>query len=316
MLNNKTKRDNNIVTFFKGILLGLISLGIPGLSASTIGIIVGIYFFMVEAIANIFKEFRKNIFFLLSLILGYAVGAVGASFFITFLLDLFPYVVTFAILGIILGAIINSAISLQGHFNKLSNWLTFLGVFLFLGAYNLFLSSDAQMTFPTDPTLFDLIVMFFVGLFTSATFIIPGIDFAVVFMSLGIYTPFMNMIKDLFAFTSPDYLTVLFANLKILGFYLAGYFIGIFLFSKLIKFLMKRFEYQLQFAAFAFIVAAPPVFLNSCIIANEATRGMHPAQIIIGAVLSLLFAVFMLWFDYRQRKRSAAPVIPPAMRSE
>jgi putative membrane protein len=313
MLSDQKKRDNNVIVFFKGILLGIISLGIPGVSASTIGIIVGIYFFMVEAIANIFKEFRKNIFFLLSLIMGYAVGAVGASFFITFLFDLFPYVITFSILGIILGAIVNTAVSLQGHFNKLSNWLTFLGVFLFLGAYNLFLSSDAQFSFPTEPDLYDLILMFFIGLFTSATFIIPGIDFAVVFMSLGIYYPFMNMIKDLFAFTDPNYLTILIANGKILGFYLVGYFIGIFLFSKLIKFLMQRFEYQLQFAAFAFVVAAPPVFLNSCIITNEATRGMHPAQIIIGGVLSLLFAIAMMWFDYRQRKKSAEPVIPPAM---
>ena len=32
----------NLVVLLKGILLGLISMGIPGLSASTIGIIIGI----------------------------------------------------------------------------------------------------------------------------------------------------------------------------------------------------------------------------------------------------------------------------------
>lgn len=259
-----------ILVFLKGILLGLISVGIPGVSASTIGIIIGIYFLMVDAISNILKDFKKNAPFLLILMLGYGLGSIGAAFSITILFEQFPLVTTFAILGFILASIPDMVIKLKKDFSKPICWVVFIGVLILLFIYNISFTTSNVQEFPDKPNLGYLIKMGIIGVVTSATFIIPGVDFAVIFLSLGIYYPFMNMITELCSFFDPNYFNLFKTNIQILLFYLAGYFIGVFLFSKLIKFLSVKYESQTQFASFAFIVAAPFIVIKSCVIDNDA----------------------------------------------
>ena len=67
----------------KGILIGFISIAIPGLSASTIAIILGVYYSMINSISSIFKDFKKSVVFLAILILGYAIGSLGGAFMIS-----------------------------------------------------------------------------------------------------------------------------------------------------------------------------------------------------------------------------------------
>ena len=311
---NEMRLKDYIVVFLKGVLLGLLSLGIPGVSASTVGIIVGIYFLMVESIANIFKNFKTNVKFLLSLSLGYGVGAVGAAFSVTVLFRFFPFAVACVIIGIILGSIINSVSKLKGDFKSLVNWIVFFAVFILLGVYNFVISSGQKLTFPSDPHVFDLISMAFIGFFTSTTFIIPGVDFAVVFLSFGIYYPFMNMLTEIFSFGAENYLSRLVVNVQILGSYLVGYLLGIFLISKLIKKLNDRFGKQMQFASFAFLVAAPAVFLQNCL--SSETFFISVPQAIVGGILGVLcvalMVLFMKYGDKKHRELEVKTLDEPA----
>ena len=142
-----------ILVFLKGILLGLISVGIPGVSASTIGIIVGIYFLMVDAISNILKDFKKNAPFLLILMIGYGLGSIGAAFSITILFEQFPLVTTFAILGFILASIPDMVIKLKKDFSKPICWVVFIGVLLLLFIYNISFTTSNVQEFPDKPNL-------------------------------------------------------------------------------------------------------------------------------------------------------------------
>ena len=294
------KFKNYASVFLKGILLGVMSLGIPGVSASTVGIIVGIYFLMVEAIADIFKDFKHNAPFLLSLMLGYGAGAIFAAAAVTVLFNLFPLVIVIIMSGILIAAIINTAVELKGEYKKVSNWITFVVTLAALGVYNMLLNTGITMTFPEDPSLKNLIVMAVVGLVTSSTFIIPGIDFAVVFLSLGIYYPFMNMLYELVSFGMDNYGAALIKNLEILGFYIAGYFVGIFLFSKLIKKLIGKYKSQTQFASFAFVVSAPVVFYKNSVILNDGFFTSVP-QYIIGFILGAA-ALFIMLYAFTIKK--------------
>lgn len=298
------KIKDYILVALKGILIGLISMGIPGVSASTTAIIIGIYFVLVENIATIFKNFKKNIMFLLSLMLGYGIGAILAAFSVTIIYEKFPLVTALVISAIIFATIITTSINLKGQYNKLSNWITFLCVIAFLCLFNFVLQEGNTSEFPTNPTLFDLIKMSFIGLVTSSTFIIPGIDFAVVFLSLGIYYPFMNMLMELVSFASPNYLSSLISNLEILIFYLTGYFIGIFLFSKLIKYLTTKYKSQTDFASFAFVVAAPAIFLRNCIVLNPSFH-TSLGQYIVGIILAILSFIGIILFDKLSKKKTS-----------
>ena len=48
-----------LIIYLEGILLGFVSLAIPGLSASTIALEIDIYYDMIDAISNIFKKFKR-----------------------------------------------------------------------------------------------------------------------------------------------------------------------------------------------------------------------------------------------------------------
>lgn len=293
-MNYEISMKNNIMTLLKGILLGLISMGIPGLSASTIAIIVGIYFLMVESIANIFKEFKKNFIFLIFLLAGYLIGCIMAAFSVDILFSNFPLATTLVILGMILGSFPDLFIKSKQNMKKLSCWIVFGIVFIAIILYNLFISKTATTEFPNDPNYGYLIKMTIIGLVTASTFIIPGVDFAVVFLSLGLYYPFLNMITELLSFGSSNYLDMFIPNIKILGFYLAGYLIGMFLFSKLIKFLTNKYNSQTQFASVAFVVAAPIIVIKNCILDNDSFRGSVP-QSIVGTILAIIAFGIMVY---------------------
>ena len=145
-----------------------------------------------------------------------------------------------------------------------------------------------------------------IGIVTSATFIIPGIDFAVVFLSLGIYYPFMNMITELLSFGSPTYMERFVGNIEILGVYLVGYFIGVFLFSKLIKLLSKKYSRQTQFASFAFVIAAPFIVVKNCVYENEAfhsSNGQIFAIILASITAFIIIILLKIIGKKRQNKR-------------
>ena len=52
-----------ITILFRGILIGFASIAIPGLSASTVAIILCLYYQMIDAISSIFKNFKESLHF-------------------------------------------------------------------------------------------------------------------------------------------------------------------------------------------------------------------------------------------------------------
>ena len=109
----KMKPLDYVIILFKGVLLGITSVGIPGLSASTLSIVLGIYILMINSIADIFKDFKKNIKFVAPLLLGFLIGVGLAAYTITILLENMPLFTTFAIVGLILSSIPNMIYKLR-----------------------------------------------------------------------------------------------------------------------------------------------------------------------------------------------------------
>lgn len=297
----KFHKKDYLITFLKGILLGLVSMGIPGLSASTIAIILGMYVLVVEAISNIFKS-KYNLFFFLSYLFGYMVGSAMAAFSVTILFENFPLVTTFVILGMIFGSMPDLIIKLKGGLKKASCWIILILLTCGLVLLNFSFKAGADVEFPTDPNIGYLIRMFFIGIITSTTFIIPGIDFAIVFLSLGIYYSFMNMLTSLLSFGKPGYFETFLPNIKIMGIYILGYFIGVFIFSKLVKKFIYRYKDQTNYASFAFVLAAPIIVIKNCVIDNNAfftTTGQVIGAFIGGTVALIL----ILYLGIRTRNK-------------
>ena len=292
-----------LLIFLQGVLLGLVSIGIPGFSASTIAIIIGVYVIMVDSIAGFFSNFKKSFLYLFFIYLGYGIGSMIASISVSVLFNNFPLATVIVVIGVILGAIPDMIINLKGSFKKLSCWIVFIIVAVAILLYNFLVQEGNTITFPENPDVWFLIKMGTTGLITSATFIIPGIDFAVVFLSLGLYYPFTNMLATLAEFTAPNYAEVFLPNLKILLSYMAGYFIGVFFLSKLIKLLINNYRHQTDFASLSFIAVAPIVVIKNCIFDNQAYQ-FSLTQLLIGIPLAILAFMIMIWIGIHQRNKA------------
>ena len=295
MTIDKMKPIDYISVLFKGILLGITSVGIPGLSASTLSIVLGIYFLMINSIADIFKDFKKNIKFVAPLLIGFLLGVGVAAYTIVILFDNLPLFTTFAIIGLILSSLPNMIYKLRMYFKKPSCILTFIVLFAILSAYNVIRPQSIGMEFPEKVEFIYLFGMVVIGMFAAATFIIPGIDFAIIMLSIGIYYPFMNMIKGFLDFSNPNYLDEAANSGMILTAFLIGLLLGLALFSKLIKHLTKKYTAETQFASLAFVMSAPFVLIKTCIIDPQVQFDVWQFTLLIATAIT----AFLLFFSIK-----------------
>ena len=93
-----------MINFFKGIIAGIGGIA-PGLSGSVLLVILGLYQNTITAIGTLFKDFKKNILFLIPLFCGFGIGIIIFSKVIDFLLGNFEMYTRFAFLGLVLGTI-------------------------------------------------------------------------------------------------------------------------------------------------------------------------------------------------------------------
>lgn len=284
----------HLLIYLKGIILGFVSIAIPGLSASTVALIVNIYYDMINSISEIFKKPKKSIVFLIFLMLGYGTGAFIGATSVSLAYEIYPLPVILLIMGFIIGAIPSIIKDLIPHMKKFSNWVVLIVVTILLLGYSYVITNGENITFE-NMKLVDYISLAFVGLITASTLVIPGVDFAVVFLSLGYYYAFIDLIADL-----PN-LSNLINNSLIMGVYLLGYVVGAFLFSKMIKLIINKYESQTKFASFAFVLTAPAIVIKKSIIEN-ANFYTTPSQIVVGITLGVIAFVIMILIPFLHRK--------------
>ncbi len=285
------------ILIIKGILMGFVSVAIPGLSASTIGIELGVYNQLIESIANIFKKFRKSIGFLLFLWIGFGIGSFGGAIIVENLYLMYPLAIILCILGFVFGGIPHMTTEMKPNIKKISCWITLIITLLVIGVYNYFVNQREEVSFE-NMQLMDYIWVVIIGIITSSTLVIPGVDFAVVLLSLGYYYPLLGAISNLLV---PSTFLV---SAVILSLYLVGYLAGAFIFSKIIKILLNKFPAQTSYASFAFVIAAPIIVIEKCIINNDyffvdgafsfSVMGTHYRQLIIG-ILLFIFSFFLIF---------------------
>ncbi len=277
---------NYLSITLKGIVVGFISIAIPGLSASTIAIVFGLYYLLIDSISSLFTKFTKNIAFLAAIILGYAIGSFIGSSVISILYNKFPLPVILAIMGFVLGSLPQMFKEIKVTKAKPINWIIPVVIIAVLVCYSIFAFNGAAVSFDSMH-FYDYIILGFVGLVTSATLVVPGVDFAMVLLSFGYYYALIGVIADIFNFTN------FLHNISVLGTYLIGYGVGAFLFSILIKNLFTKHETQMKFANAGFVLAAPFVVIKKCIIENPDFY-YSTNQIIVGSIL-FLFTFFLMY---------------------
>lgn len=225
---------DTVLLLFKGMLMGAADI-VPGISGGTIAMMTGIYEQLIKKISNIDFHFLKPLFygnihlfkkeikkeidfiFFIPLLMGIGISFLILSNIINFLLK----TQTAYIYSFFLGLIISSAYVLYrklGEKNMKSQIFLILGIilsYIFVGLNPIASTHDA-------------FAIFIAGLIAICAMILPGISGSMILLLLNQYDYMINALNSF--------------NLKDIIIFIMGAFIGILGFSKLLNYLLSKYE--------------------------------------------------------------------------
>ena len=249
--------------FLKGIIVGIGGIA-PGLSGSVLLVIFGLYQKTVNAIGTLFKDFKKNMLFLIPLFLGFGIGVIIFSKIVNYFLNNFEMYTRFAFLGLVIGTIplFYKEVKKEGFDKK----YYILIIAAAICGFSLFFVNKDFFPQVTNPNLFQSVIL---GVAVAGSSIVPGVDSAVILSSLGLYELYVSSLASL--------------NFSILIPAGVGLVVGALVISFIINKLIKRFytaTFSIIFGLFLSII--PNVLNESCKIGFNAQSVIAIIIAIIG----------------------------------
>lgn len=243
----------SLILVLKGFFMGIANI-IPGVSGGTIAIILGIYEQFIASISHLFSNLKKNLQFLIPVVIGMGSSILVLSGVIEYSYDNFPLPTMMFFVGLVIGGI---PMLLKNILNKKENkevssyviaFLTF-SLVIFMACADLIFGTTTEVNL-ASLDLVGYIVLFIVGIIAAATMVIPGISGSLMLILLGYYYPIVRTINDLVKFNN------IFNNILILGLFGVGVLVGMVLISKLLEMLFKKFKTKTYFGVLGFIFAS------------------------------------------------------------
>ncbi len=270
--------------FLKGIVVGLGAIA-PGLSGSVLLVIFGLYQKTVTAISTIFKNFKKNLQYLLPLVAGIGIGILLFSRLVDWLLTAFQMQTRFAFLGLIIGAIplFYQEVRKQGFEKK--HYLLIVAAF----ACGMALFNVNRDMFP-EVTAPNVLQSMLLGVAVAASYIVPGLDSAAILSALGLYNLWVHALATL------DFSILLPA--------LAGAAVGVLVVSFVMDKLIARWYTPTFSVIFGLFLAIVPAVMNeSCVLGWNGKTVVSMICLILGFTFSLLFSNWEKLVAWKNQKR-------------
>jgi putative membrane protein len=233
----------NLIIFIKGFLFGTANV-IPGVSGGTMAIILGVYEKILNVFGYFFKDLKENIKFIIPFLIGIFVSVFVMSNVISYALSNYQMITLIFFIGLILGGI-PTLYKKVAKENKINNYIYVLIGFLFVILISLFNNTSS-----VDLSSVSFIILFLVGIISASAMVIPGISGSFVLIILGFYEPIINVIKDILDFQ--DFMF----NFFILFFFGLGILFGIIFISRIIKYLIEKYEIKTYFTIMGFVLAS------------------------------------------------------------
>ncbi|MBT6082817.1 MAG: DUF368 domain-containing protein [Polaribacter sp.] len=230
---SRSTRDY-IIIGLKGMGMGAADV-VPGVSGGTIAFISGIYEELLTSISNVnfglLKTLKKEGFkvawkqlngaFLASLFLGIFISIVSLAKTIKYLLENEPILLWSFFFGLVVASIIFIG-------KQVENWNY---KFLFLAMFGVAFGYIITIASSTTLTEINYLFLVFAGAIASCAMILPGISGSYILLLMGVYPVVMT------AITHRD-----FTIISAIG---IGVILGLLLFSRLLKWLFKKYKNQM-----------------------------------------------------------------------
>lgn len=269
---------DKIVLGFKGFLIGLANI-IPGVSGGTMAVSFGIYEEIIGIASNIFKNFKKNMAFILPIGIGAVIAIALLSNVITICLDKYQVATPLLFVGLILGGLPAIVKNIGKKITKPTNLIVFSITILFMLFIYLGIKDAKDVDF-TNVDAIGYIILFIVGAITAITMVVPGISGSFVLMLIGYYKPIVKTVSDLTHFNN------IIHNLCILIPFGLGVLFGIISVSKLIKYCLKKYPEQTYSSIVAFVLSSVVLIIYPLLNVSASIT-----ELIVGIVLLLMGSI-------------------------
>lgn len=284
------------MNIIRGILIGIANV-IPGVSGGTMAVSLGIYDKIISSVTGIIRHFKESVLFLLQLFIGMGIGIVGFAYVIEFLFEKYPFPTAMAFIGLIIGGIPMMVDALQLDLRRahrkigIGHGIAFLLLFALAVALPLMgTGTEATLSTLQVQTIF---ILFFIGMITSATMVVPGVSGSMVLLILGYYNSIIGEITGFLDALRAMDLNGIGHGVAVLAPFGIGVIVGIVVIAKLIEWLFAHYR-ALTYSAILGLIAASPfaIFINQY---KAGTLSFTIPGVIIGVVL-MLAGAYLAWF--------------------
>lgn len=279
----KDKKNNEfLVLLLKGAILGSSTL-VPGLSAGTFAVVLGIYEKLIGVVSNLTKDLKNNILYVLPIGLGAVIAMLLGSNVVSYLLEHYHLATMLLFLGVIIGGIPLLFRRVKGHEKEPVNIIVFLIAFALIIIMYV-VNANTNNIDLSNINIMGYVKMVIVAAVSAAAMIIPGVSGSFMLMLFGYFEPIINTVKDL------KNMSLLTHNLSILIPFGIGVIVGILLISKVINYLLKHHEAKTFSAVLGFVIASIVTIVWGLVGTN-----INIIELLIGDVLAMLGCMLSLW---------------------
>lgn len=243
-----------LIDCLKGICIGSGAI-LPGISSGVLCVIFGIYDKLVDSVLGIFHNFKKNLLFLLPIVIGCFIGVILFGNLLDFLFTFYPLQTNYAFIGLILGSVpvlikkVNNTKTFRLHYlvyTLIAFIIGLLTVILENHISNNILTSNSDLlnvlSSNIAPSLSSILLLVISGFFMSIGIVVPGVSSTLILMCFGIYNVYLQAISNL--------------NIGILIPLGIGVVIGGIVFLKLIKYLLDNYYLQTFYSIIGFTLGS------------------------------------------------------------
>lgn len=241
-----------ILKILKSMLVGLGSIT-PGVSGSMIATSFGFYEELIDALDNFTKKPIEAILSIWEYIVGIFLGLILGIILIKKLIEVIPLLIVFFFIGLILGSL--PEIIKSDKENK-KHWYHYLIMFIAIGLI-LSLIFIKPVDFK-EITGFKLYLVYMViGFLIAVPMIIPGLSGATILMIIGFYNYFNDLVANtIMMIVNLDFANFFKGSVPLIVIALSA-FVGLVLFAKLIKFIIKNHKTSFNMAVIGLLIVAP-----------------------------------------------------------
>ena len=296
-------------SWLKSALLGFfigIAIIVPGVSGSTVAIILRLYDRFLYAISNLFKRFKLCFLFLLPIGIGAVVGLLLGFIAVQQLLELIPFAVICLFAGLMIGSFPAVKDELNGvKMTAKRITLLVLGacipVAISVHSSVMTLQGGGKMGNILEASaVWQVILPLVVGFVLALTQLVPGLSASAILMVVGWYALLMENLHLSFDTLKNVDLMLVVGSMAI------GFLVGFFAFSKILSVVFER----ARDTAYALIVGLAlgsvlTMFFNAEIVqvyAQWAASGINVPHLIFGLVLLPIGFLCAYWLVRVQRK--------------